>query len=358
MRTIKLLIIIFVLFSGFVRADDNPANDNGIIDGKVLDHDTQSPVAGAVIKIVSNGIKTESGLDSYMNTIAPKDYKVLSFLENLKVQGGVEASSAILTGTLTAINKVISPEIIAGIITAKTIRADHIEGLEIFTDKLSSISKDVAVLAASTQSGQFVSTASGMLSVADLNINGLVAISGDISVKGNAVLEGMLTVLKTITTPNLLVSDFASFFGDVLFKGNTKFEGRPTFNSDTAGFAVVKTQDTSVTVNFDNEYTDMPVVTASIVLSKSKDKLNDTKLEEQVLSGNVSYVITQRTTKSFVIKLNKPLDQDVSFSWVALSVTDAKTHNSNSVLPDQVSPVPSATQSAAFQSVIDQINLK
>jgi hypothetical protein len=281
-----------------------------------------------------------------MNQVAVKDYQVLDFLTNLKAQGSVEANSAILTGSLNAINNVISPEIIAGIITAKTIRADRIEGLEIYTDKLASLSAEVAVLSASTQSGSFAATTSGTIDISALNI------LGDQNTKGNSTIEGMLTVIKSITAPNLLISDFASFFGDVLFKGNVKFEGRPTFNSDTAGFAVIKAGQTSVNVNFDNEYQFVPVVTASIALPKT----DDTKLEDAILSGNISYVITQRTTKGFVIKLNKAVAQDVSFSWVSLSVDKAKTFNSDNT-PATVAPVtPDATKSAAFQSVLNQLN--
>jgi hypothetical protein len=242
----------------------------------------------------------------------------------------------------------------AGLVFADKIKANQIEGLEIFTNQLSSISKNMSVLSASTSSAVFA-TPSGTLNITDINVEGLAQIKGDINVNGNGIFDGMLTVLKSITTPNLIVSEFASFFNNVVFKGDVRFEGRPTFNSDTAGFAKVSKGKTSIAVNFENEYLTLPVVTASIVLDKTFNATADAKLEDAVLAGNISYVITQRTTKGFVIKINKALDQDISFSWVALSVVKPKEQGQNQNQDITVTDS-SATQSAAFQSVLNQLN--
>jgi hypothetical protein len=64
-------------------------------------------------------------------------------------------------------------------------------------------------------------------------------------------------------------------------------------------------------------------------------------------------LVTQRTTKGFVIKLSKPAVEDVNFSWVSLSVQDAKTSGLNL----DVTPLPTATNSAAFQSILNQLNI-
>jgi len=49
--------------------------------------------------------------------------------------------------------------------------------------------------------------------------------------------------------------------------------------------------------------------------------------------------------------LNKPAPEDINFSWVALSVQNAKTSGLNLA----VTPIPVATDSAAFQSILNQI---
>jgi hypothetical protein len=244
---------------------------------------------------------------------------------------------------------------VADLITAKTIRADHIEGLEILTNQLSALTNSMAVLADSTQSGQFATGSASFptqLNLSSLTVNGFATISADLNVGGNGFFQGALNVLSDLTTKNLLVSQFAYFINDVVFKGNVRFNSTPTFNNDTAGFAVVKQGVDTVRINFGQEYVNTPVVTASIALAKTGDNTTQKTLEDQILNGNLSYVITQRTTKGFVIRLNKPAPEDINFSWVALSVQDAKTSGLNL----DVTPVPTATQSAAFQSIINQLN--
>jgi hypothetical protein len=95
------------------------------------------------------------------------------------------------------------------------------------------------------------------------------------------------------------------------------------------------------------------VVTASIALDKVGDSVLQKQLEDSILNGNTAYVITQRTTKGFVIRLNKPAPEDINFSWVALSVQNAQTSGMTPPIP---TPDPSATQSAAFQSILNQLN--
>lgn len=60
MKAITFLFLILIMIPGLSRAEDNPVTDNGIIEGKVVDHDTQNPVPDAVIKIVSTDKKTGS----------------------------------------------------------------------------------------------------------------------------------------------------------------------------------------------------------------------------------------------------------------------------------------------------------
>ncbi len=301
----------------------------------------------------------DTGLDSYMNQISSGDQNTLVYLQSLKDAGSAAFnSSEVFTGTVAA-GEVISPEIVADLITAKTIRADHIEGLEILTNQISALSNSVAVLSDATQSGELATatpsattTLPSTLNLSDLNVNGLATISADLNVAGNGLIQGALNVLDSLTTNNFLVSGFSYFMNDVVFKGNVRFNSTPTFNSDTAGFAVIKQGEDTVSVTFDNEYADTPVVTASIALDKINDQVAQKALEDAILNGNLSYVITDRTTQGFTIRLNKPAPEDINFSWVALSVQDAKTAGLEPVVP---TPEPQATQSAAFQSILNQV---
>ena len=256
----------------------------------------------------------------------------------------------------------------SGLVFANKIKANQIEGLEIFTNRLSSLDKSIASLSGNLNSAvlgtstENIEHNSSLLTLLSLNVEGLATISADLNVKGSGIFERALTVLDSIATQNLIVSNFATFFNDVVFKGNIRFNQAPTFSSDTAGFAVIKQGDDKVEVVFGNEYSQIPIVTASIVLDKVGDSVLQKQLEDSVLSGGVSYVITQRTTKGFVIKLNKSTDKDLNFSWVALSVNKAKTWGSTSYqIPTptpSLLPLPSATAtpSAAVQSILNQLN--
>ncbi len=60
MKATLLFFVILVLLAGYTQAEIDPLTDNGIIEGKVIDHDTQNPIADAVIKILSLNQKTGS----------------------------------------------------------------------------------------------------------------------------------------------------------------------------------------------------------------------------------------------------------------------------------------------------------
>jgi hypothetical protein len=117
-----------------------------------------------------------------------------------------------------------------------------------------------------------------------------------------------------------------------------EFEGRATFNKDTAGFALIKQGASVVEVKFEKEYAQIPLINVSITLDdnlseqdkalldpeKLQEKIaSQSALEEQILASDIKYIITKRTAKSFFIKLNKPAPSDIKFSWSALSIKDA-----------------------------------
>jgi hypothetical protein len=133
------------------------------------------------------------------------------------------------------------------------------------------------------------------------------------------------------------------------------FEGRPTFNKDTAGFAVVKKDASEVEIKFDKEYAQTPLINISISMDdtvtdqdrallspealKAKNEAQKV-IENAVLNGDIRFIVTRRTTKSFIIKLNKPASDDLKFSWSALAVKDPKTIISAAVLGSNTQPTP------------------
>jgi len=321
----------------------------------------------------------------------PKDFSKLLLIKMFQEKDGLITSdedvglSELFADRIAAGLEIITPRLVAeeldvgsivaknasisGTLTVDTIRVNSIEGLEfmmrdqvlsmrdLFGLKASESAKSVIkpeVLSASTVASQ---TDLSILTLYGLNVEGFATVSADLNIRGSSLIEKALTVIDSVSTSNLLVSDFASFFGNVFFKKSVNFEGRATFNNDTAGFAVVNKGNNSVDVEFNEEYLDPPIVTTSIALNKTEDNIADKKLEDEILNENISYVVTKRTTKGFVIRINKIALSDITFSWTALSIKDAKTQSSNlnksNILNDS-----EATKSAAFQSIMNQLNIR
>ena len=284
------------------------------------------------------------------------------------VANSIEPSERDLTVKLAADGKFIiaavdeataSPRIVAtfdslgnatfsGTLTADKIRANQIEGLEILTNKISSLSSNVATLSANLDNffssgssvlGDRISPSPSVLNLSSLNVEGLATVSGNFRVKGDSLIEGILNVVDTITTQNVIVTNIANFFGDVVFKGNVSFFDHPTFNKDTAGIAVIKKGKDTVEVKFDSEYENTPIVNATLTADQtdlSQGTIED--VEQRLFDSGYSFVVSRRTKKGFTIVLNNKATEDVTFSWVAIAVADLdKVEN---ILPSEATPTP------------------
>jgi hypothetical protein len=227
------------------------------------------------------------------------------------------------------------------------LQTDEIQSL---SSRIAKLEEQIAVLGSATQSSQMnINPISG-------GAQGLTTILADLRINGNGVVNGMLSVLTSISTPNLIVSDFANFFGDVVFNKNVQFKTPPTFDSNTGGIAIIKKGADRVNILFDKEYQNAPQVSALISfdnISSAGSTDENIALENQIKSENYSYFITRKTGQGFTIILNKPANEDISFSWIALSISSPKV-SSIDLTPTPTIPV--STSSAAFQSVLNELN--
>jgi len=81
-------------------------------------------------------------------------------------------------------------------------------------------------------------------------------------------------------------------------------------------------------------------------LDKISDQNAQQNLEDAILSGDIRYIVTNRTVQGFTIKLNKSAPADIQFSWTALSVKDPKTFsNGPSLSPSASLPTTQPTGS-------------
>ncbi len=148
----------------------------------------------------------------------------------------------------------------------------------------------------------------------------------------------------------------SEFFENVIFKKNVVFEGKPTLNQDTAGFAKIIKGQKKVDVSFNEDFPMDPIVTAGITLSnltkeehearvsagdcKQDSTLADCQLQllQKLLESDIRLFIGNKTTHGFTIVLNKEAPFDLMVSWVALSVNNARTFESTpEVFPESTS---------------------
>ncbi len=301
---------------------------------------------GQVLVFVKNGNSNGSSLAEVMkgldSTSASYNSDVLAYLIMEKDQISLESSdiSEIMTDRIVVGLEIITPKVITqdilatglfvmqdkdgnenvritsdgnaifmGTIKADKIIANEIQGFKIFADTLTSLSDKVAGLA--TASAE-ISTEAGIASVRDIETR-----------------NDELSVADLI---NNLFRRVAEFFGKVIFHNDVAFMGRPTFNKDTAGFAVIKWDSNEVEVKFEKEYASEPVVTVSLQIVGAID-----------MNNLPTYAVADVNTKGFKIRMSRIAGTDLRFSWVAIAVSDVKSIESvgnKVILTTTVTPTP------------------
>jgi hypothetical protein len=206
-----------------------------------------------------------------------------------------------------------------GTVTVGKLIAGEIEGLDLMLADITSLKE--SDLAQGTQltdlTTRLQQIETGAVSMSDLTqAEGALTVSGPLT-----ALSGLY--VNSISSPN----DFITLFSDTLFIG------RPYFNADTAGLAVIKAGEREVRIEFDEEYLSEPIVNATVTFENIEDDALTTEidesqalttLEDEFLAANVRYVITRKDTKGFTILLAEDAPVDVRLSWIALAVKDAR----------------------------------
>ncbi len=207
---------------------------------------------------------------------------------------------------------------VKGTLYADKIKANQIEGLDVLTNSVDSLQAKLAA------SGQPAGPAlpSAPLASPGVNLNGLKidngSVSADMNVKGGLTVGGAADFQGSAFFRGLV-----TFVQKTVFNNDVSFEGRPTFNSDTAGYATIYPTQQEVSVKFDRPYDQTPVVVVSL---------------KNGLFEQFSY--KDATTTGFTIVLPKAATEELDFSWYAVSVKDAKTTALPTPSPS-VSPRPS-----------------
>ncbi len=133
-----------------------------------------------------------------------------------------------------------------------------------------------------------------------------------------------LALNAPLQTSQLTVGEIVALDGQkITFNNDVVLLGRPYFNSDTGGFAEIAEGDKEVDVTFDEEYSEDPVVNVTLAADE-----ND---EEEIFDADIRYLVTEKGTTGFTIKLNKNAPEKLMFNWIALAVKDAKTFHSEMI---------------------------
>jgi hypothetical protein len=167
------------------------------------------------------------------------------------------------------------------------------------------------------------------------------------------VTAGLEIITPKIVADGLTVNSIGSDKSVVNMLGDFEFFGRPYFNTDTAGFALISQGQRQVDVNFDRPYLEQPIVSASITLSSptttdqsaaQAEMIAQQASAQALFDGGIQFAVINKNADGFSIYLNKEAPRDITFSWVALAVTGAKTF---SMKPAQSLPQTPAVQPTA-----------
>ncbi len=143
--------------------------------------------------------------------------------------------------------------------------------------------------------------------------------------------DDILTISK-----KLVVKAMATFKNTVRFLGQVIFEKEVTFkkapvvkDKDMAGRAVIKANSDSVKIEFEREFSSVPIVSVT-----------------HVGDSFVQYTITDVSTKGFTIKIKDRAREEEEFNWIVLNAPDAPIYESESSQNQETTtptPTPTAT---------------
>ncbi|HVW23306.1 MAG TPA: tail fiber domain-containing protein [Candidatus Saccharimonadales bacterium] len=131
----------------------------------------------------------------------------------------------------------------------------------------------------------------GNLNLASASLSGGLTVGGDLNVAGLSTFQKL-----------------ATFLAKTIFRQDVEFDGHITVASDTAGYASLRTGESTVHVTFTKPYDNPPVVTVNIV-------------DGQFGLSAVNNI----TNQGFDISLSVPAAAPTTLSWMAIGVNSPQT---------------------------------
>ena len=296
------------------------ATKSGVVLGQAL---TSFAGPSEEIGMVLGFIKNTYSLGVRQAEADQSDFGLLNLLVYSKDVIKKENLSEITTDRLIAGLEIITPTLKVGEIFADKINVKQIEGWE---GLMASVSARQQILGQASDSAIITIMPTPTEQALDYTVFGDLVANNAVTVYGQA-----------------------TFLDRVDFKSLVSFEKGPVFDKDTVGFAKIQQGSDRVDIVFDNEYSDLPVVTVNMnyqIINNDGggvDEEANVELEKSVLGENYGHIITRKTRKGFTIILNKKATRDVDLSWTAFAVKDSRIFSSVVPTGIQVTPVPAST---------------
>ncbi|MDP1619844.1 MAG: H-type lectin domain-containing protein, partial [bacterium] len=268
---------------------------------------------GLVLTFVKNAYFNGTQIvDSENEVLSGMDLLQKLLLDKAQIDAAAPVSE-VVSDRIVAGLEVVTPQIVADSIIAKTIKAEHIEGLEIMETGIQD-AQDAA-----TDNANEVDSLGQKIARIQKTIQSWNDKSGNFIISSLVEFRGRAT-FKSV----------AEFMDKVIFRKDVEFAGQTVFNQDTAGYAVINDGQDSVKIKFEKEYSEAPVVNASLSLQQIEDDEVRRASEELLLLSGIKFIITDVTENGFEIRIDQKAISEITFSWQALAVKDAKTSISDS----------------------------
>lgn len=154
------------------------------------------------------------------------------------------------------------------------------------------------------------------VSVFSLNVDALKTMEAD----------GALVIEKAVEfQAPAIFRAVTEFFDKVLFRNKVQFADEVIMNKDSGGYAIIKKGEDRVKISFEKEYSDMPIISATLSPQALKNSELQEAIAQYLLITNVKFIVTDVNTKGFEIRLDKKAELNFPFSWNVASVKDAQT---------------------------------
>jgi hypothetical protein len=292
---------------------------------------------------LQGGQVTTSGITGDIGTQS----SILSFLRSVKESHEEDefALQSIFTDRIAAGVEILTPGLYADDIYTKTITALEGNKVELILNENGTfeVKREKEGLPVITLDALGNAIFSGKITAAEIDsakITGFDALIARMTALETLLQANAFDALTSVTTQNFKATGESTFEGQaqfkglsfftstttfdsgVLFNGPVEFTLPPLFNSDTAGFALIKEGDKKVRVTFDTVYAVTPVVAGEVTF-EATDNIDEVTAED-LFEQDIRYLILEKDQTGFMILLNKPAPQNIRFSWFALGVRDPK----------------------------------